>query len=277
MNWLRNFGITGKLAILGLLGIGLVAAPTVFHALDASRRIEMARSDERAIAPSKTLLRVIQLTQQHLGLSAGYLSGNAAFGDARQAKEAEINKAVEAMTLLVKRDIGEASIAKAWEQAVQRWKTAASGVSSKSASSQQSFTEHAELVAADLALLDLIADHFGLSIDQEADGFHLMMATLVHLPQLTEAMGQIRAKGLVCLTQKMLVGQDSFDFANLLGLVAMHNANMVRSLDKATSKNAEFRQKLEALTKEAVEQTRAATRLADRQLLQTDNINYSPE
>ena len=46
-------------------------------------------------------------------------------------------------------------------------------------------------------------------MDPQRDGFQLVDATVVHLPQVIETFGLLQAKGTMLLAQKLSAGQDS--------------------------------------------------------------------
>lgn len=276
MKWLGVWGITRKLLAMGVLGIVLVAVPTVFYLRHALHQIDIAQQEQRAIDPSKALLRVMQLTQQHRALSAGILSGNTAFVAAREKKAEEVNQALTAMAAYVQNNADDASGTELWNNGTKNWQAILSGMASKSLSPQQSYDQHTALIGQYLTLLDHIADYYGISMDAEPDGSHLMMAAIVHLPLLTEALGQLQARGTQVLTLRMATGDENFEFTKLLGLTRMHSANMTRAFEKAMAENSELKQQLEATAQDSIKQAAAAVHLADRQIAQTDNLVYSP-
>ena len=175
---------------------------------------------------------MIQLTQQHRGLSAGYLGGNQSLATQRQQKQAEVDQAIVQAAAILGRDIRDQKILDHWTQAVQGWRSVARDVAQKSIPGSQSFARHTTLIAAHLELLDRIADYFGLSIDPAADSHQLTMAVLFHLPNLTESLGQARARGALHLAQKAIQPEDRSKLSALIGLSKVHYHNMMRALDK---------------------------------------------
>ncbi len=274
MKWLDGRRIGTKLALLGLLGILSVGLPAYFLVSDTVSRISAAKFEQRAVEPAKAVLHVLQLTQQHRALSAAILAGNSSLESARSKKQAEVNDALAAMTATVAREIDNAAIAEAVDAVVKSWKSAVESSKAGSGGAQESITRHTAAIAEYLSLLDHIADYYKLSMDPQPDGFQLVNATVVHLPQVIETFGLLQARGTMLLTQKLATGQDSAEFSQLLSLAELHQSNMKRAMEKVNALNPTLKSALEEVSKTSVDQARLIYRLADKQIAQTDNLTY---
>ncbi len=274
MNWLNGQRISTKLALFGAVGILAVGLPAYFVISDALSRIAAAKVEQSSVEPAKGVLRVLQLTQQHRALTAAVAAGNAALGQARSAKEAEVNDALTKMGVGIANAIDDAAIAEAVDTTLKSWKTTSEAAKAKSTSAQETITQHTALIAEYLALLDRVADYFKLSMDPQRDGFQLVNATVVHLPQLIETMGVLQAKGTMILTQKMATGQDNAEFLQLLSLAELHQSNMKRAMDKVNALSPALKDALQDIAKASGDEARSMLRLADKQIAQTDNLNY---
>jgi methyl-accepting chemotaxis protein len=274
MNWLNGQRLGTKLALLGVVGILSVGLPAYFVITDALSRIAAAKFEQSAVEPAKAVLRVLQLTQQHRALSAAVGAGNAGLAQARAAKETEVTDALNKMGLTLANMINDAFIAEAIDKTLNSWKTTSDAAKSKSTTAQETITQHTALIAEYLALLDRVADHFKLSMDPQRDGFQLVNATVVHLPQVIETLGVLQAKGTMILTQKMATGQDNAEFLQLLSLAELHQSNMKRAMDKVNELSPALKEALQDATKASGDEARSMLRLADKQIAQTDNLNY---
>jgi methyl-accepting chemotaxis protein len=274
MNWLNGQRIGTKLALLGAVGILSVGVPAYFVISDAVSRIADAKFEQSSMEPAKSVLRVLQLTQQHRALSAAVAAGNAGLAQARSAKEGEVNEALNKMGATLVESVNDATVAQSIDGALNSWKTTSDAARSKSASAQETIVQHTAVIAEYLALLDRVADYFKLSMDPQRDGFQLVNATVVHLPQVMETMGALQAKGTMILTQKMATGQDNAEFLQLLSLAELHQGNMKRAMDKVNALNPALQEALQEIAKASADEARQMLRLADKQIAQTDNLNY---
>ncbi|MGB4780851.1 nitrate- and nitrite sensing domain-containing protein, partial [Candidatus Methylomirabilis sp.] len=178
LQWFNNrLTIRTRLVLgFGLVGLTLVAAPLAMYMLQSSRALQSAGRKYIGIAPSKALLRMVQLLQQHRGLSSGVLGGSTTMEAQRAAKQTETDKAVETFDAIVASDIHDPSLTAAWSRAFEAWRGLANGVSSRSITGQASFAKHTAIIGDSLKLLDLMLDDFGLSYDPTGHDYHLTMA-----------------------------------------------------------------------------------------------------
>jgi hypothetical protein len=226
------------------------------------------------IEPAKALLRVIQLTQQHRGLSAGYLGGNQSLATQRQQKQAEVDQAIAQATAILGRDIRDPKIVGTWRRAVQGWQSVAREVVQKSIPGSQSFARHTTVIAAHLEVLDRAADYFGLSLDSAADSHQLTMAVLFHLPNLTESLGQARARGSLHLAQKTIKPEDRSKLSALIGLSKVHYHNMMRALDKVGALSPALKDRLALALTESADTAEKAFHLVDEQVIKPARLTF---
>lgn len=260
----------------GLVCLALVAAPLTMYMVQSSRALRSARLKYNGVVPSKVLLRMVQLQQQHRGLSAGVLGGNTMMEAQRAAKQAETDKAVEAFDAVVTSDIHDPKLAAAWCQALDTWRRLAYGVSSRSISGEDSFAAHTALISDNLKLLDLMLDHFGLSYDPTGHDYHLTMALLVHMPTLTEFFGQARARGMLLLAQKHVTLAGRTALIGLISNVERQHEYMERELDKAMALNPQMKTNLSHIAQGSMILAQRAAYVARTQIVEAEILSYSP-
>ncbi len=260
----------------GLVCLALVAAPLTMYMVQSGRMLRSAHRKYAGIAPSKALLRMVQLQQQHRGLSSGVLGGHTEMEAQRAAKQTETDKAVEAFDALVKSDIPDTALTADWRRAADAWRTLANGVSSRSISGQESFDKHTALVADNLKLLDLLLDYFGLSYDPTGHDYHLTMALLVHMPTLTEFLGQARARGMLLLAEQRITLADRTALIGLISNVERQHESMARELGKAMSLNPQMQTDLGHIAEGSLILAQKAIYIARTQVVEAERLSYSP-
>jgi signal transduction histidine kinase len=259
-----------------LVCLALVAAPLTIYLVQSSRALRSAILKHDGIAPSKALLRMVQLQQQHRGLSAGVLGGDTMMEAQRAAKQAETDKAVVAFDAMVQSDINDPALVAVWRRAVETWRELANGVSSRSISGEESFATHTALIGENLKLLDLLLDYFGLSYDPTGHDYHLTMALLVHLPTLTEFLGQARARGMLLLAQKRITLTDRTALVGLISNVERQHEYMARELGKAVALNPRMKTDLGYIAQGSMTLAQMAIDLARTQVVEAERLSYSP-
>jgi methyl-accepting chemotaxis protein len=272
--FLGRLRLRQKFMILGLLGVLLVSAPLYLFVRDANFWINFATLEGQGVSPISSVLRVLQPLQQHRAASAAALSGNV--DQAREARQANVDQALAESEVIFKEKVNNAVITAQWSQVITAWKALNSAVGSGSIDAKQSFERHGALIAEVLSVLDLLGDHFGLSLDPEADTYHLITAVNVHLPQLTEALGQARARGTGLLA-KQAAPEEHATMSALTGEANQALSRVMRSLGKSMAANPGFKASLGSLTQSSKEGVVRAIQLAQQEVIAAPGkLSYSP-
>jgi len=259
-----------------LMCLALVAAPLTMYMVQSSKALQSAGMKQAGISPSKALLRMVQLQQRHRGLSSGVIGGHTEMETQRTATKAETDKAVAAFDAIVKFHISDAVFVADWRRAADAWRTLANSVSLRSISGQESFAAHTALISDNLKLLDLMLDYFGLSYDPTGNDYHLTMALLVHMPTLTEFLGQARARGMLLLAEKRVTLADRTALIGLISNVERQHEYMARELDKAMALNHQMKTTLGPIAQGSLMLAQKVTRIARAQVVEAEIPSYSP-
>jgi len=263
-----------KLTILGALGVMMALPPLVMYWRASSAGIDAAQMELAGIVPTKALLQLIQYTQQHRGVSAGFLGGNNDFATQRQQKQALVDEEIAAAQGILTRDIQNPKIVADWNQAVLSWAGVARDVQNQSISGAESFKRHTALITEYLEVLDSTVDYFGLSRDPDAEGYPLISAGLFHMPSLPESLGQARARGALYLAKKEISAEDRSNMEALISLAQLHYRNMKRALDKVVELNPALKSKLGAAIQASAAEADNAFHLAAEQVIRPEQLTF---
>ena len=274
MAFIDRLKIGTRFALLGLLAILLVALPTALFLHDSLGTADVARREAHGTAPVQALLKVVQLTQQHRGLSALALGGDAAVADKRSAKQAEADAAYRAMDEMVKARVRSAGTLQAWSKARDDWAALSGDVAAGRIKVPQSFAGHTAQVAHLLKTMDLLADEFSLSLDPNLDSYQLIRAVMYALPSLAENLGRARAKGAGILATHNLTPDDRLALGLYVRGGTEQLGEMTRAFEKAAEANPELKRELAGLMREATELAAQAAGLAQEQILKADTPSY---
>ena len=88
-----NLKLARKFLLIGVIVAVTLAVPSALILEVDWGKLRFAQSELGGIAPARDALKLLQLTQQHRGLSAGYLSGNTTVAAARQTRQADVDRA----------------------------------------------------------------------------------------------------------------------------------------------------------------------------------------
>ena len=197
---IRNLKLSQKFWLIGVLALIMVAVPAGMTIQNKLSVLRNAQTEAAGMAPASALLKLIQLTQQHRGLSAGVLGGNASMVATREARQGEVHQALEAVRQSLAA-LGHDGLNQRLGRVQQAWQGLSTAVEGRNVTGPESFKRHTDLIAEQLALLDEITVVAQLALDPEAGSYHLITAVFNYLPNATENLGQMRALGALYLSR----------------------------------------------------------------------------
>lgn len=272
---LNRLPLWKKFAVLGLLGLLLVSAPFTMYVNESSKEIAAAKREAQGIAPTKSLLKVLQLTQQHRGLSALVLNGRDEVKDKRAAKMEEADKVFAAAGAFIRDNIENPAINSAWQQVSADWAALKDKVSQKTITGKESFTAHTAMIKRLLDVNDRLLDYYGLSFDPTFEGSYLINATLVSMPALSEIVGQMRAKGAGILAAKSATPKEHAAFAALIDRANERYEQLNTALEKAATANPDLKATLAEPSRAALGGTDKALQLALNHIVNAEQYTFS--
>jgi methyl-accepting chemotaxis protein len=264
-----------KFMLLGLLGTMLVAAPFTLYLTESGKLISATGLEIQGVAPAQRLLPVLQLMQQHRGLSAIVLSGNDGAMPKRNAKMEETDKAIAELDRAIRDSDSPSAIHNEWQQIRNNWSSLAGKVSQRAIPAKDSIREHAELIGQLLRLNGSLLDHFGLRRDAEADTFYLIDAALLQSPNLSEALGRMRAQGAGLLTAKAASPEERVTITALVDKANDRYQALNDSFEKASALHPQLKARLQQPGQSALALANKSLQLAQEQIVKAEQLNYS--
>lgn len=232
---LSGLKLSRKFLILGVIALVLAAVPFYQFYSVAQRGVESAARELSGFEPTRTLLRVVNLTQEHRGLAAGAFGGDAKLAAQLPNKRGDVDKALAELDRNMQ-GIAEKGIQSVWGEVRQEWNTVGASVADRAFSAAESFAAHTHLIEDYLSLLDLMLDHFGLSLDPKPESAFLVGAAYVTIPQMNEALGQLRGLGtgyLAKASEQRRTGMFAGD------VMSLHDRSTLASLNGQAQFNLE--------------------------------------
>ena len=266
-----------KFLILGLIAILLAIIPAYLYMHEAGKVLDAYEQEHQGLPVVVTGLKVIQLTQQHRGLSALVLGGvQGAVSEKRRAKQAEADAAYDKLDKLVAA-LNDKAISEAFGNAKREWEALRNGVSEGKLSVAQSYVGHTTLIPKLLKVNDLIGDAYGLSLDPDKDSYQLIQAMFYQLPWLTEETGKTRAKGAGLLAKKEASLEDRQQQSAIMARVSDRLDQTMTAFGKAAAANPAIEAKLGVPMREAADSARKIVELGTEQIVKADPLTYSGE
>ncbi|WP_368642017.1 methyl-accepting chemotaxis protein [Castellaniella ginsengisoli] len=271
---LNRLRLWQKFAVLALFGVVLVAIPFSLYVNESGKTIRATELESSGLEPMRLLMKTLQLTQQHRGLSMITLNGETSAEVRRSALQAETDRAFEALDTALTKSVETPALLAAWQEVRQGWSALAAQVARKSLAPADSFQAHVELIARLLRVKSLLLQHYGLSFDPQAQGYYLIDTALNQVPMLTELFGQARGFGSGLLTRHEASDAERLRITVLINRAEEHYISLNDALESAIRQFPELAASLAEPGKKALREARTAIELAQKEILQAEALRF---
>ncbi|TBO31316.1 methyl-accepting chemotaxis protein [Aquabacterium lacunae] len=213
-HWIANLRFRHKFGLLGLLFAVLVGIPTVMVLQRAWAEWRLLESERSGLRTSEPLLEVIRYTQEHRGLSAGVLSGNAAMQAPRAERQKKVNELLTTLGPLIE---GHASreMNERHQQLLQRWQAIEQALAGGQLTAPDSFKQHNALIQTQIDLLSDVGEVSGLALDADPRSYFMIVALTQYMPRATDMLGKARAKGTAIRSKGTATADDLLTLRSL--------------------------------------------------------------
>jgi methyl-accepting chemotaxis protein len=271
--FIGNLRLAHKFVLIGGVAAAMLAIPSALIVKTEIDKLAFARGELNGIEPARDALKLVQLTQQHRGLSGGFLGGNDAVAAVRSGKQAEVDKAFARSKASVLQ-LGDAQLAGRVQRLADEWQALAAVVSTKGVTGPQSLARHTALIDAQLGLIEDISHTSGIVLHPDASGYYLQQGVLLHLPRLTETMGQMRARGNVLLARAEASPEDRTRMDALALATRAHQRDAKKAFDLALANGPAFGATIAAPLAAALSAADRGVQLVDEKVVRADTLTY---
>jgi methyl-accepting chemotaxis protein len=273
-HWIGNLKMWQKFALIGALAVGMVAGPTALMVKGHWELMDAARAEAAGMGPAGDVLKLIQLTQHHRGLTAGVLAGNDKAKAAREAKQAEVEQALQKVQVSAG-SFGANKLTARSATIQNEWRALAQGLAGNSVSGPDSYKRHTALIAEQLSLLEGITDASTLALDPEAGTYYLITAVMGELPKLSESLGQMRARGATLLGKGTALPEERAAIASLADATKSFARSSRSAFDKSIDADPAVKAAIEKPLADAVSAVESGLKLADEQIVRAETPSMS--
>ena len=274
--FIRNLRLSRKFFLLSVVAAGVLLLPLSYSVRSVEQDLARDRAELAGIAPSRGLLRVVQLTQQHRGLSTAALGGKTDLESQRSARQAETEQVVEAFGALLPQLDESPRLRAEWEQVAGEWRALAKDVAGRSVSAPQSFERHTALINRALELHGMVMNTSGLILDADPDAHFLTVAALQKAPALSELLGQLRALGSLALSSQEMTPDQKARMLVLGHLSQLQLREVSLNLEKVFALDPAAKERLAGHLDRVQTATAAAQKLAREQIVEAAALTLAP-
>ncbi len=209
---------------------------------------------------------LLELIPQHRGMTNGLLQGDERFRDRIAAMQPVLEKALADADTADRRWGSELQLQVPWQQIRSRWLKLHRDAPQLTA--EASWQQHTALIADYLDLVYRITINSPLYTEDEPATRHLIEVNFHYLPQLIEALGQLRGSGSGMIADGKITDQEHREFARLMSAVSTLSREVQRNMGFAFDRSHPLQAAFADPSNQAVSQAEAYAALAQTQVLQ---------
>ncbi|MCC4117127.1 methyl-accepting chemotaxis protein [Aromatoleum toluclasticum] len=229
-----KFGLLGLIILVAFASLMLTLARQLNATIERTER-ELVASDL-----SRPISRVVELMQQHRGLSSAVLGGLESATATRADKAVEVDRAIETLEAALPQALRKRD----WSDIRSRWNgLAREGLK---LSQPENFQTHTRLIQNLLEFQIAVADEYGLTFDPQQDSYYLMSTAVVRTPYLLERIGRLRAKGAGALARGTIDEAGKLDVSVLANDVGGAVGDLESNIRKIVTQRPDLAQRLES-------------------------------
>lgn len=271
MTFFAQATIRQKLMLLSLIALVAVAIPSALFTREKVAALAVAQRSASSEQVFSELLQALKAGQASRGLSAGVLSGNEGMEAALKNQQGLAKQSFAASAQAMRDTEAAPALVEKLAQLQVSFDKLTEDVQARSVTPPQSFARHTALMGDLLALIDLVMDDYGLSLEPNADLYFLMQGSLVHMPWLTEYLGQIRGLGNGLLVSGVITPESRLRLSVLIDSARQRAASAQLQAGKGLASNPQFQAALVQVLKDAGLATDRAVALARTGIIESES------
>ena len=256
-----------KFSVLGILAATMFAVPVWQLVSRTNQEIAVTVKEKTGIDYAQEVIKLVQLLQQHRGLSAGVLAGDTSRINALENKRKEVNEQIIVVDATNSKRT-ELNLTANWQTLRSQWQQLLVDLSALTPAT--AIERQSALIEAALRFNRRVVDKAGLALDPEIDTYYLMLTAITRIPELSENMGLLRARGNVVLTQKSLPPENrallKLNVQSVAAIMSFVTENMEKTLPRPALAND---------IKVMLDVANATTKLVSEKIIETETLTYS--
>ncbi|MEZ0309056.1 MAG: methyl-accepting chemotaxis protein, partial [Ramlibacter sp.] len=191
-NFLQRMRLWQKFVLLGAVAVALAGYPAyrVFQSLEES--ISLARTEESGLGAITASLELVRTLQDHRGSSNSVIMGDEKRGAAQLKNVAEVDAAYAKLEAITG-PLQEPAVNEKMAAFKQTWTALKDNIAARKIEQRAATEEHITAIRGLLRLTEDLTSIYKIDLDGDPVTHHIARSTLVELPALSEALGQLRS------------------------------------------------------------------------------------
>jgi methyl-accepting chemotaxis protein len=261
-----------KFLLIGVIFLTPLIVMGYFLIDEVNQRIRFMERERLGVEYIAQLRKPIADIQQHRGMSAAFLNGDASFRERMMERQAAIDSQFATLRSVDNRLGSALKTGDKLASLERNWSALKREVTSHTA--PQSFERHTAIIEGLRDFITYVADSSNLILDPELDSYYLMDLMVARLPALTEGMGQSRAIGSGVAAKGSFTPQSWAQLAIRVDRIREAEKAMAYNLETAQRENPALAAKLQKAGVAATNTVASYARLING-MLEKDQVSVT--
>lgn len=272
---MNRLKFVGKFSLIGgLLAIPIIVMIATF-VTDINDNLSSLEKRKTGAEYNQLLKKLLQDTQQHRGLSVGFLSGESSYKEELDKKQEDIAKDIQEISGFTISDKQLFQADDTWKTLVTAWNDIDSSMETLTVSKAKEV--QTEFIQSLLDYIMQIGDRTDLILSDSIQGRYLAQNTISTLPNLTERLGQLRAYGVEVLTSEASTEEQNNKLFSLESLIKDSLITLQYEMKLMTNGNETIGQALNPLYEDVQQETTQFLSILNERILQSSSSNIKSD
>jgi twitching motility protein PilJ len=192
LNFLLRLKLWQKFALLGTVAVALVAYPAWRVLKDSQESIALTRVEESGLGAMTAALDLVRTVQDHRVSASALMLGDESRAPVQTKNAAEADAALAKLGAITG-PLQEGIVNERVNDFRKQWAAMKEGIAGRKIDQRTVTEEHIAAIRGLLRLTEELSSVYKIDLDPDAATNHLASSTLVALPALSEALGQLRS------------------------------------------------------------------------------------
>jgi methyl-accepting chemotaxis protein len=264
-----------KFSLISLIFALPIIALIYLLVTEVNESIAFANKERAGVEYLQPLRGVLESVQQHRGMSAALLGGDASFADQLSAKQKQLEDLIAAVDAIGAKQGQEVKTSAQWKGVKDEWHALRG--KARSLQPHESFAMHTELIGKLIALMKAIADQSNLTLDPDLDSYYVMDVLVTRLPAWSEALGQARALGSGVAARATATPEEGARIAVQQNVIRDTSAAVRHGIDVAGGANPGLKQRISAEMDSTNHSVNGFAETLNREFIGASKIAIDPE
>ncbi|MCM3163600.1 methyl-accepting chemotaxis protein [Metabacillus litoralis] len=271
---LNRFSFSKKFLLLFVIIFSIVGVLVGSVVLKINNELSFVKQEQVGTKVLSELYPLIQLTQQHRGLTVNVISGDQSAETKLQDVRGKITTQMDSFQAALSKEILIEKVTEDINGIVEEWETTKNTTLTMSVG--DSVAQHNQLISLMLQMLLDIADETNLTLDSDLVNNHMNNLLVQTLPHITEFMGKSRAVGVGVATKQTMTEDERIQLIYLMRMMDEYIITADRTYQTIFDLDPSIKESMGPYVTESIVNAKEIVEIINKDLLEASEITIEP-